>query len=106
MPLLIHRDKMFASGEAWRLFKRAHPEQDFSDFWLKVSLRFSMGCFDLSSFFLLRKKESSNDASSSSSKVPKMEPLSPIADSLDFAYASDIAEDNICEPGHVIELSF
>jgi hypothetical protein len=27
-------------------------EQDFSDFWLEVSLRFSMGCFDLSSFFV------------------------------------------------------
>jgi hypothetical protein len=50
MPLRIHRDKMFVSGEAWRLFKRAHPEQDFSDFWLEASLKFSMGCFDLSSF--------------------------------------------------------
>jgi hypothetical protein len=106
MPLRIHRDKMFASCEAWHLFKRAHPEQDFSDFWLEVSLRFSMGCFDLSSFFLLRKKEGSSAASSGSSKVPKTEPLSPIADALDFAYASDIAEDNSCEPGHVVELSF
>jgi hypothetical protein len=47
---------MFVSGEAWRLFKRAHPEQDFSGFWLEASLKFSMGCFDLSSFFLFRKK--------------------------------------------------
>jgi hypothetical protein len=44
--------------------------------------------------------------SSSSSKVLKTEPLSPIAGELDFAYASDIAEDNSCEPGHVVELSF
>jgi hypothetical protein len=35
-----------------------------------------------------------------------MEPLSLITDELDFAYASDIAEDNGREPGHVIELSF
>jgi hypothetical protein len=106
MPLRIHRDKMFVSGEPWRLFQKAHPEQDFSDFWLKVSLRFSMGCFELSSFFLLHKKESSSAASSSSSKIPKTEPLSPIADELDFTYASDIAEANSCEPGHVVKLSF
>jgi hypothetical protein len=106
MPLWIHHDKMFVSGEAWRLFQDAHPEQNFSDFWLEVSLRFSMGCFDLSSFFLLRKKESSSALSSCSSKIPKMEPLSPIADELNFSYASDIAEDNSCEPGHIVELSF
>jgi hypothetical protein len=35
-----------------------------------------------------------------------MEPLSPITDELDFAYASDVAEDNSREPGHVVELSF
>jgi hypothetical protein len=65
-----------------------------------------MGCFDLSFFFLLRKKESSSAANSSSSKIPKTEPLSLIADELDFAYASDIAEDNSREPGHIVELSF
>jgi hypothetical protein len=97
---------MFVSGEAWSLFQEAHPEQGFSDFWLEVSLRISMGCFDLSSFFLLRKKESSSAVSSGSSKIPKTKLLSPIADELDFAYASDIAEDNSCEPGHVVELSF
>jgi hypothetical protein len=97
---------MFISGEAWRLFQEAHPEQDYSDFWFEVSLRFSMGCFDLSSFSLLRKKESSSAANSSSSRIPKMEPLSPITDELDFAYASDIAEDTSREPGHVVELSF
>jgi hypothetical protein len=88
------------------LFQKAHPEQDFSDFWLEVSLRFSMGCFDLSSFFLFRKKEGSSAANSSSSKIPKTEPLSLIAGELEFSYASDIAEDNSCEPGHVVELSF
>jgi hypothetical protein len=97
---------MFFSGEAWRLFKRAHPEQDFSDFWLEASLKFSMGCFDLSSFFLLCKKEGSTVANSSSMKIPKTEPLSPIAGELNFAYASNILEDDSCEPGHVVELSF
>jgi hypothetical protein len=106
MPVRIHRDKMFVSGEAWRLFQKAHPEQDFSDFWLEVSLRFSMGCFNLSYFFLLCKKEGSSAANSSSSKVPKTEPLSPIAGEVDFAYASDIAEDNSFEPRHVVKLSF
>jgi hypothetical protein len=105
-PLRIHRDKFFVSGEAWRLFQEAHSEQDFSDFWLEVSLRFSMGCFDLSSFFLLRKRESSSAANSSSPKISKAEPLSPIANELDFAYGSDIAEDNSREPGHIVELSF
>jgi hypothetical protein len=97
---------MFVSGEAWSLFKRAHPEQDFSDFWLETSLKFSMGCFDLSSFFLFRNKERSAYATSCSPKIPKTEPLSPLAGASDFAYASDVAEHNICKPGHVVELSF
>jgi hypothetical protein len=97
---------MFVSGEAWRLFKRAHPEQYFSDFWLETSLKFSMGCFDLSSFFLFRKKGRSASSTSRSEKNPKTEPLSPLAGASDFAYASDIAESNVCKPGHVIELSF
>jgi hypothetical protein len=97
---------MFVSGEAWHLFQKPHPEQDFSDFSLEVSLRFSMGCFDLSCFFLVRKKESSSAANSSSSRIPKTEPLGPIADELDFAYASDITEDNSHKPGHIVELSF
>jgi hypothetical protein len=97
---------MFVSGEAWRLFKQAHPEQDFFDFWLETSLKFSMGCFDLSSFFLFCKKESSVPTTSCSANISKTEPLSPITDALDFAYASDVAEDNSCKPGHVVELSF
>jgi hypothetical protein len=97
---------MFVSGEAWRLFKQAHPEQDFSDFWLETWLKFSMGCFDLSSFFLFYNKEGSAPATSRSSNIPKTEPLSPNANALDFAYASDVAEDDSCKPGHVVELSF
>jgi hypothetical protein len=97
---------MFVSGEAWHLFQEAHPDQDFSDFWLEVSLRFSMECFNLSSFFLLRKGENSTAANSGSPRIPKMEPLGPITTELDFAYASDIAKDNSREPGHIVELSF
>jgi hypothetical protein len=94
---------MFVSGEAWRLFKRAHPEQDFSDFWLEASLKFSMGCFDLSSFFLFCKKRRS---ASSTSRSAKLRRRSPLTGASDFAYASDMAENNICKPGHVVELSF
>jgi hypothetical protein len=97
---------MFVSGEAWRLFKRAHPEQDFSDFWLEASLKFSIGCFDLSSFFLFRKKVRLASSTPPTVRVPKMEPLSPLADASDFAYASDTTEENACKPGHVVELSF
>jgi hypothetical protein len=96
---------MFVSGEVWRLFKRAHPEQDFSDFWLETSLKFPMG-FNLSSFFLFRKKERFASATPCSANIPKTEPLSPLAGASDFAYASDVAKDNICKPGHVVELSF
>jgi hypothetical protein len=97
---------MFVSGEAWRLFKEAYPDRDFSDFWLEVSLKFSMDCFDLSSFFLLREDESSTATNSSSSRILKTEPLSPITIELDFTYASDIVGNNSCDPGHVVELSF
>jgi hypothetical protein len=97
LPTRIHRGNMFVSGEAWRFFKEAHPEQDFSDFWL---------CFDLSSFFLLREDESHIASNSSSSKIVKTEPLSPITTGLDFAYASDIVENNSRKPEYVVELSF
>jgi hypothetical protein len=86
--------------------KKTHPERDFSDFWLEVSLKFSMNCFDLSSFFLLREDEIPTAMNSSSSRVLKMEPLSPITTGLEFAYASDVAENNSRGPGHVVELSF
>jgi hypothetical protein len=88
------------------LFEEAHPEQDFSDFWLEASLKFSLGYFDLSCFFLLRKDKNSTAANSGPSQIPKAEPLSPITNGLDFAYASDIVEDNSREPGHIVELSF
>jgi hypothetical protein len=106
MLLRIHRRNMFVSGEAWRLFQKAHPNQDFSVFWLEVSLKFSMDYFDLSSFFLLHKDENSTAANSRSSRIPKTEPLSPITTELDFTYASDVAENSSREPGHVVELSF
>jgi hypothetical protein len=97
---------MFVSGEAWRLFKQAHPEPDFSDFWLEASLKFCIGCFDLFSFFLLRKNVRSVLPTPPSAKVLKTEPLSPLGDASDFAYASDTADDSVCKPGHVVELSF
>jgi hypothetical protein len=97
---------VIVSGEAWRLFKETYPERDFSDFWLDVSLKFSINCFDLSSFFLLREDNSATTTNSSSSRILKMEPLSPITTRLEFAYASDVAENNSCDPGHVVELSF
>jgi hypothetical protein len=106
LPLQIHRGNMFVSGEAWRLFKEAHPERDYFDFWLEVSLKFSMTCFDLSLFFLLREDESPTATNSSSSKVLKAEPLSPITAGLDFAYASEVVKNNSHDPGHVVELSF
>jgi hypothetical protein len=57
-------------------------------------------------FFLLRKDKNPTTASSDPSQIPKKEPLSPITSGLDFAYASDIVEDNSREPGHIVELSF
>jgi hypothetical protein len=89
---------MIVSGEAWRLFKETHPERDFSDFWLEVSLKFSMNCFDLSSLFLLHEDYSPVAAALSTSKVLKTEPLSPLTTGLDFAYASDVAENNSRDP--------
>jgi hypothetical protein len=91
LPLQIHHGIVIVSGEAWRLLKETHPECNFSDFWLEVSLKFSMNYFDLSSFFLLREDESSTTANSSSLKILKTEPLSPITTGLDFAYTSDVA---------------
>jgi hypothetical protein len=71
----------------------------------KLCLSF-LGCFDLSSFFLFCKKENSAPTTSCSANIPKTEPLSPNAGALGFAYASDVAEDESCKPGHVVELSF
>jgi hypothetical protein len=97
---------MIVSGEAWRQFKESHPERDFSDIWLEVSLKFSMNCFNLSSFFLLREEDSLATTTSSSRTFVKTEPLIPMTDKHDFAYASDFAEDTGLDPGHIVELSF
>jgi hypothetical protein len=55
IPLRIHRGNQVVSGEAWRLFKEAHPDRDFSDFWLEASLNVSICSFDLSLFFFFVK---------------------------------------------------
>jgi hypothetical protein len=106
IPLRIHHGNQVISGEAWRLFKEAYPYRDFFDFWLEASLNFSICSFDLSSFFLLRDSNTPAAAASSSSILVKMEPLSPKTDEYDFAYASDIVENNGRDPGHIVELSF
>jgi hypothetical protein len=82
------------------------PNKIFPIFGLGSPLNFLMGCFDLSSFFLFRKKRRSASSTSCSVKIPKTEPLSPLAGASDFAYARDMAENNVCKPGHVVELSF
>jgi hypothetical protein len=102
----IHRGNMIVSGEAWRQFKESHPERDFSDFWLEVSLKFSMNCFDLFLFFLLREEDSPATTTSSFRTFVKTKPLSPMTDEHDFAYASNFAKDTGLDPGHVVELSF
>jgi hypothetical protein len=88
------------------LFKEAYPDQDFCDFWLKASLNFSICSFDLSMFFLLCDGDTPADVASSSSSLVKAEPVSPKTDEYDFAYASDIVENNGRDPGHIVELSF
>jgi hypothetical protein len=65
-----------------------------------------MNCFDLSSFFLLCEDNSRSTVNSSFLKILKMKPLSPITTKLDFAYASDVAENNSRDPGRIVELSF
>jgi hypothetical protein len=97
---------MVVSGEAWRLFKETHPERDFSNFWLEVSLNFLINSFDLYTFFLLREDDSPDATASSSLKVLKMEPLSPITTGLDFADDSDVVENNSRDLGHIVELSY
>jgi hypothetical protein len=106
LPLRIHHGNQVVSSEAWQLFKDAYPDRDFSDFWLETSLKFSICSFDLSTFFLLHEDDSSIAAASSSSKVMKTEPLSPITDGHDFAYASDVAENNSHDPEHIDELAY
>jgi hypothetical protein len=97
---------MVVSGEAWRLFKETHPERDFSDFWLEVSLNFLINSFELSSFFLFRKDFTPTAMASSSQSFVKTEPLSPTIGEHEFAYASDIVESGSRDPGHIVELSY
>jgi hypothetical protein len=73
---------------------------------LKFRLNFQWAALIFLLFFLLRKDKNSTTVNSSSLKIQKTEPLSPITTELDFAYASDIVEDNSRDPGHVVELSF
>jgi hypothetical protein len=106
LSLRIDHGNQVVNSEAWRLFKEAYPDRDFFDFWLEVSLKFSICSFDLSTFFLLREGDSPAATASSSSKVLKTEPLSPSTDGHDFAYASDVVENNSRDPGHIVELSY
>jgi hypothetical protein len=94
IPLRIHRGNQVVSSEAWRLFKEAYPERDFSDFWLEACLDFSVRSFELSRFFLQRDGYVLATEASSPRTFVKMEPPSPKTSDYDFAYASDIAEDS------------
>jgi hypothetical protein len=60
----------------------------------------------MSSFFLLRGGYTPVAAALSSRSFVKTEPLSPKTGDYDFAYASDIVENNGREPGHIVELSY
>jgi hypothetical protein len=93
------------SGEAWRLFKEAYPERDFSDFLLEASLDFSIRSFDLSWFFLQCDGYVPAIEASSSRTFVKTKPLSPKTSDYDFSYASDTIENNGRDPGHIVELS-
>jgi hypothetical protein len=106
IPLQIHRGNQVISGEAWQLFKEAYPDRDFSEFWLETSLNFSICSFDLSTFFLLRDGDTPAATALSSSILMQKEPLSPKTDEYDFAFASDVVENNGRDPGHIVELSF
>jgi hypothetical protein len=94
------------SGEAWRLFKEAYHEREFSDSLLEVSLNFSICSFDLSSFFLLCDGYTLAATASCSQSFVKTEPLSSKTGDYDFAYASDTAENNGRDHGHIVELSY
>jgi hypothetical protein len=65
------------SGDAWRLFKEAYPERDFSDFWLEACQDFSMRSFQLSWFFLQRDDYALATEAVSPQTFVKTEPLSP-----------------------------
>jgi hypothetical protein len=106
IPLRIHRQDQVVSGEAWRLYKEAHPGCEFSDLWLECCQYFLMHSFQLSWFFLQHDGYALASESSSSRSSVKTEPLSPITSDCSFAYASDIAEIRGREPGRIVELPF
>jgi hypothetical protein len=106
IPLQMHRGNQVVSGEAWRLFKEAYPERDFSNFWLEACLDFSIGSFDLSWFFLQCDDYVPITEASSSQTFMKTDPPSPKTSDYDFAYASDIAENSGRDPAHIVELSY
>jgi hypothetical protein len=93
------------SGQAWRLFKQAYPDRDFSDFWLEASLDFSIRSFELSWFFLQREDCDLAAKALIPRTFVKTEPPSPNTSDYDFAYASDTIENNGHDPGHIVELS-
>jgi hypothetical protein len=106
IPLRIHRGNQVISGEAWRLFKAAYPERDFSDFWLEACLDFSIRSFELSWFYLQRDGYNLATEASSPRTFVKTEPPSPKTSNYDFAYSSDTAENSGRDPGHIVELSY
>jgi hypothetical protein len=86
--------------------KRLIPNKIFPIFGSRFRLGFLWDAsIFLLSFFIVRRRVRVM-ANSSFSKIPKMELLSPIANKLDVAYATNIAEDNSRESGHVVKLSF
>jgi hypothetical protein len=98
-PLQIHRGNIVVSGEAWRLFRETHPERDFFDFWLEVSLNFSINSFSFVKMTVLLQRPEVLRASGS-------QPLSSMIGEHEFAYASDIVENGSGDPGHIVELSY
>jgi hypothetical protein len=106
IPLRIHHGNQVVSGEAWRLFKEAYPECNFSDFWLEACQDFSMCSFQLPWFFLQRDGYTLATEASSPRTFVKTEPLSPKTGDYDFAYASDTTEHSGHNPGHIVEISY
>jgi hypothetical protein len=82
------------------------PNKTSPIFSLRPRLNFLWAVLISLHFSCFVRRDVSASSTSRSAKIPKTEPLSPIAGASHFAYASDIAENNVCKLGHVIELSF
>jgi hypothetical protein len=106
IPLRFHRQDQIVSGEAWRLYKEAHPGCKFSDFLLLYCQYFSTCSFQLGWFFLYCDGYALATEASSSRTFVKTEPLSRISDDCDFTYVCDVAENRGRNPDHVVELPF